>query len=113
MTGFWDRDLARDLDAIRDWGARAVVTLLENEEFALLRVEHLGKEVVRQNMLWWHLPIVDGSIPDEQCEHRWEVAGEDLRSGLRRGGDVLVHCRGGLGRRGTIGARHLIDGSGR
>jgi ADP-ribosyl-[dinitrogen reductase] hydrolase len=28
----WNRDLARDLDAIRDWGATAVVTLLEPEE---------------------------------------------------------------------------------
>lgn len=29
LSGYWDRDLALDLDAIRDWGAAAVVTLLE------------------------------------------------------------------------------------
>ena len=28
MSGYWDRDLSLDLDAIRDWGAAAVVTLL-------------------------------------------------------------------------------------
>jgi ADP-ribosyl-[dinitrogen reductase] hydrolase len=39
MTGGWDRDLNRDLDAIRDWGAAAVVTLLEPKELTLLRVE--------------------------------------------------------------------------
>jgi hypothetical protein len=31
------------------------------------------------------------------------------RSALRGGRDVLVHCRGGLGRAGTIGARLLIE----
>ena len=32
-----------------------------------------------------------------------------MRSILRRGSDVLVHCRGGLGRAGTIAARLLIE----
>jgi ADP-ribosyl-[dinitrogen reductase] hydrolase len=27
MSGEWDRDLTVDLDAVRDWGAAAVVTL--------------------------------------------------------------------------------------
>jgi hypothetical protein len=33
VTGAWNRDLALDLDAIRDWGAAAVVTLLEPSRF--------------------------------------------------------------------------------
>ena len=109
MSGAWDRDLARDLDTIRDWGAAAVVTLLEPKELTLLRVERLGEEVLRRNMLWFHLPIVDVSIPDERFEQEWDIAGEELRSILRRGSDVLVHCRGGLGRAGTIAARLLIE----
>jgi ADP-ribosyl-[dinitrogen reductase] hydrolase len=32
MTGGWERDLDTDLDAIRDWGAAAVVTLIEDHE---------------------------------------------------------------------------------
>jgi ADP-ribosyl-[dinitrogen reductase] hydrolase len=59
--------------------------------------------------LWFHLPIVDVSIPDERFEQEWDVAGEELRSMLRRKLDVLVHCRGGLGRAGTIAARLLIE----
>ncbi len=66
MSGEWDRDLALDLDTVRDWGAAAVVTLLEPKELTLLRVERLGEEVLRRNMLWFHLPIVDVSIPDER-----------------------------------------------
>jgi len=109
MTGEWDRDLALDLDAVRDWGAAAVVTLLEPKELTLLRVERLGEEVLRRNMLWFHLPIVDVSTPSEQFEQEWDVAGEDLRSMLRRRLDVMVHCRGGLGRAGTIAARLIIE----
>jgi ADP-ribosyl-[dinitrogen reductase] hydrolase len=109
LTGYWDRDLALDLDAIRNWGAAAVVTLLEPEELRLLRVERLGEEVSRRKMLWLHLPIVDVSIPDERFEEQWGVAGEKLRSILRRMLDVLVHCRGGLGRAGTIAARLLVE----
>ena len=65
--------------------------------WSLLRVEHLGKEVRRRKMLWFHLPIIDVSTPDEGFERRWEVAGDELRALLRSGRDVLVHCRGGLG----------------
>jgi ADP-ribosyl-[dinitrogen reductase] hydrolase len=109
MTGGWNRDLNRDLDTIRDWGAAAVVTLLEPEELKLLKVERLGEEVLRRDMLWFHLPIVDVSTPDERFEQAWDVAGEELRSILRSGSDVLVHCRGGLGRAGTIAARLLVE----
>ena len=109
MTGAWNRDLALDLDKIRDWGAAAVVTLLEPREFTLLRVEQLGEEVSRRNMQWFHLPIVDTKIPDEQFDQKWDVVAKDLCSILRRGSNVVVHCRGGLGRAGTITARLLIE----
>ena len=89
LTGYWDRDLALDLDVIRNWGAVAVVTLLEPEELRLLRVERLGEEVLRRKMLWFHLPIVDVSITDERFEEQLDVAGEKLRSILRRRLDVL------------------------
>jgi ADP-ribosyl-[dinitrogen reductase] hydrolase len=60
-------------------------------------------------MLWFHLPIVDVSIPDQRFEEKWGAALEELRSILRNGSDVLVHCRGGLGRAGTIASRLLIE----
>jgi hypothetical protein len=42
MSGEWERDLAVDLDAVRDWGAAAVITLVEPKELTLLKVERLG-----------------------------------------------------------------------
>ena len=109
MTGFWDRDLLLDLDAIRDWGAAAVVTLVEPKELILLRVESLGPEVHRRGMAWFHLPIVDATTPTAEFERQWNAAGAELRMLLRNGRDVLVHCRGGLGRAGMIAARLLVE----
>jgi hypothetical protein len=93
MTGYWDRDLDLDLDAIRDWGAAAVVTLLETREFALLRVERLGDEVMRRNMLWFHLPIIDVSTPDSRFEQQWETVGDELRAGLVAAWEVCERYR--------------------
>ena len=109
MTGAWERDLAMDLDAIRVWGATAVVTLLEPHELTLLKVEGLGVEVARRGMTWFHLPIVDVSVPTQTFEAQWEADGRALRALLRSGSDIVVHCRGGLGRAGTIAARLLVE----
>ena len=108
-SGAWNRDLATDLDMIRDWGAAAVVTLVEARELTMLRVERLGEEVLCRQMAWYHLPIVDVSTPDQSFEIAWRDAGEGLRAILRSGFDVVVHCRGGLGRAGTIAARLMAE----
>jgi ADP-ribosyl-[dinitrogen reductase] hydrolase len=108
-AGGWNRDLDTDLVAIRDWGAEIVVTLIENREFLLLDVADLPDATARQGMKWVHLPIRDVSVPDDCFEVQWRTAGAELRSVLRRGGSVLVHCRGGLGRAGTIAARLLVE----
>ena len=109
MTGVWDRDLGIDLDAIRAWGAAAVITLIAHEEFDLLGVETLGKEVALRQMIWFHLPIVDASTPDSKFERQWDAAAGKLHALIRNRQNVLVHCRGGLGRAGTIAARLLIE----
>jgi ADP-ribosyl-[dinitrogen reductase] hydrolase len=109
MTGAWDRDLGLDLDEIVNWGAKAVVTLLEQKELSLLRVEQLGAEVIHRKLLWFHLPIIDVSIPDKNFERNWSDACFKLIQLLRNGSNILLHCRGGLGRAGTIAARLLVE----
>ena len=109
ISGPWARDLDTDLDAIRAWGATAVVSLITDREIDYLRVPDLGKAVRERPMEWWHTPIPDGEPPDPTFESRWEVAGEAIRDRLRLGFDVLVHCKGGLGRAGTIAARLLVE----
>ena len=86
-----------------------MVTLVEDHELVSLKVQHLGTEVQTRNMTWHHLPIRDVSVPCAQFEAQWHERGEALRSLLRHGFKVLVHCKGGLGRAGTIAARLLAE----
>ena len=105
----WSRDLAADLDVVREWNAAAVVTLITPSEMKRFQVDGLGEGVADRAMGWWHLPIPDGTPPGSDFEKRWETAGPALRQLLHFGFDVLIHCRGGLGRAGTVGARLLIE----
>lgn len=105
----WDRDLDIDLDAIRAWGAEIVVSLVERHEIEFLDVRGLPEAVERYGMKWVHLPIRDVSVPDATFEAAWAATGRELRNCLRRGGSILIHCRGGLGRTGTIAGRLLVE----
>lgn len=103
------RDLASDLSSIRAWGATALVTLLDADEFDLLNVPRLGDMAEAAGLDWYHLPIPDMAPPGWQFERRWIYAGIRLRRLLRRGGRVVIHCRVGLGRSGTIAARLMVE----
>lgn len=108
-TGSWNRDLATDIRAISDWGATTLVTLIEGHEIEALKVPGIEAECQRHGIDWLHLPIPDVSTPTDECEAEWVTVGEGLRSRLRIGFNVLVHCKGGLGRAGTIAARLLVE----
>jgi len=107
--GLWSRDLAADLGSLRTWGAQVMVTLLEKDEFDLLHVPRLGEMAESAGLDWYHLPIPDMAAPGWQFERRWVYAGVRLRRLLRRGGKVVIHCRVGLGRSGTIAARLMAE----
>ena len=113
MSGATARDLDTDLDAVRGWGASAVVTLITEEEIDHLGVHDIREAVRDRHMEWWHAPIPDGMPPGANFEEAWTVAGDAIRDRLRLGFDVLVNCKGGLGRAGTVAARLLVELGGR
>ena len=108
-TGAWARDLDLDLDAISEWGAKLILTLVESAELNSLKVPHLGEAVLKRGLQWKHLPIADYSIPTDEFEAQWATHGQEVRAMLRNGEDILVHCKGGLGRAGMIAARLLVE----
>lgn len=103
------RDLDADLDAIRAWGAGAVVTLIEPDEAARLGVAGLGEGVRARGFAWHPVPVPDMQPPGAAFERLWGTVEPALIDRLRAGGRVLIHCRAGLGRTGTVAARLLLE----
>lgn len=108
-AGTWQRDMKTDLTSIARWGAVAVVTLMSQAELEQYRAGDLGSSCELLGMEWYSLPIKDSQVPDRTFENAWVYAGLRLRAHLRQGKNVLLHCRGGLGRSGTIAARLLVE----
>jgi ADP-ribosyl-[dinitrogen reductase] hydrolase len=108
-SGSWERDLRIDIQAVKSWGATTWLNLLTDKEMLDLKVEDLGIAVKRSGMRYFCLPIEDVDVPDATFEKSWKTAGAQLREELMRGGKVLIHCRGGLGRSGMIAARLIVE----
>ena len=108
-TGVWSRNLDLDLRSIIDWGASGLVTLMRDGELRMLGVPRLGQRAGDLGLAWYHLPIDDGRIPDRVFEQAWTRVGPALCAQLESGRHLVLHCRGGIGRSGTIAARLLID----
>jgi len=111
LSGPWERDLKEDLEVVRSWGAEIWLNLLTREEMARLGVGDMREVVERLGggIRYFHLPIEDTRVPDPQFEERWKDAGREIRDALIDGRRVLIHCKGGLGRTGTIAARLLVE----
>ena len=109
MTAFHRRDLATDLDVIAAWNAAAVVTLVEAHELNALGIAAIGAEVRLRHMEWHHWPIGDYQVPEAAFMAAWPARSAALRGLLSRGGRVLLHCKGGLGRAGSVAARLLVE----
>lgn len=104
-----DRRIALHLRQLQDWGAAALVSLLEEYEFELLNVTRLGSHVERSGMEWLHLPIEHHALPDEWFEMHWTYVSHRILQLLSQGRRVAIHCRAGFGRTGTVTARLLME----
>jgi ADP-ribosyl-[dinitrogen reductase] hydrolase len=111
LSGVWDRSLEDDMKAIKAFGALALVTLMPDSELQSLRVSphQIRDKASELGVDWYQLPIPDAGIPDQSFEDLWADAGLRLRALLKAGHNIVIHCKGGLGRTGTVAARLLIE----
>jgi ADP-ribosylglycohydrolase len=103
----WDRDLGVDLDRLRTVaGVDLLVTLLEDWELVRLQIPTLVGEAGARGIPVLRLPIPDGSPPPVLAAVQATL--RQVGAALAAGHSVVFHCRGGLGRAGTLTACALI-----
>lgn len=104
----WRRDLATDLDRlVKVYGIDVLVCLVEDHELLGLGIPRLVAEAESRGMTVHRLPIRDVDVPDRMAPVRDLVA--TIADHARAGRSVVIHCRGGLGRAGTIAGCFLVD----
>jgi len=102
------RHVGRDLDQLKVQAKIDVlVPLIEAFEFSKYGVPNLIGEATARGMTVKHYPIQDVNIPKDMSATRALVKG--LVADLEEGKNVCIHCKGGLGRTGTISACILVE----
>ena len=107
--GWWDRDLDTDLKRLRDdYSCDVLVSLMEDHEYRWLHIEDLFERAPSHGIAVLRFPINDGHPPhDGEMLQFLELIGQILEA-ARAGQTVVIHCRGGLGRTGTVAAACLV-----
>ena len=101
--------LEGDLRAVAAFRPDAIVTLMSAQELRLLGRADLPEALAAAASQWHHLALRAGGAPDARFERQWTYAGHRLRSVLRRGGRVLIHCDDGGVRARWLAARLLRE----
>ena len=103
----WERDLGADLDRlVLVHGAQVLVPLIEDHELRSLGIEPLVAEAERRGLVVDRLSIRDGGLPGRRAATDLVAR---ISAHLDAGRTVVVHCRGGFGRAGTIGGCTLVS----
>jgi protein-tyrosine phosphatase len=106
-NAYWCRSLKDDLELLHgEYGIKAIVSLLEDHEYPELHIERYVPEAVAAGMIVMRVPIPDMGVPKDVDAIRRAV--ETILSMRTAGHNVAIHCRGGHGRAGTIGACVLV-----
>lgn len=107
IFGRHDRTLATDAQALRDaWGIGLLVLLVEDHELSRFGVQDIEQIMAGVGIDVLRLPIPDGGVPADGDAARELV--RTIHARLAAGDNVVIACRGGLGRTGTIAACTVV-----
>ena len=87
-----------------------LLSLVEEHEFdEYCSKKLLETEAYKRSIIWHHFPVADMDVPKKNVLERISSLRTDLTEVITSGNSVAIHCKGGLGRSGTIAAIILID----
>jgi len=102
----WERNLEADLEALVHAGASVLVSLLEESELARYAIQDLYPSARKHGLEVLRMPIPDGGLPRSLVEV--DELLDAMESLEAKGAHLVIHCRGGLGRTGTIAGCYLV-----
>ncbi len=109
MRGRWERDLSADLRALEEEHETDVlVSLMEDHEYRGYQISGLLEQDNIGSIKILRFAIEDMGVPQEAESEGFEAFVQDVVQRMERGQNVVVHCRGGLGRTGTLAACVLV-----
>ncbi|RPJ69687.1 MAG: protein phosphatase [Acidobacteria bacterium] len=107
--GLSARDLEADLQRLRDhYHCDLLVSLMEPHEYEWLGMADLFDRARAWGVATVHFPIVDVDAPKPDEMPEFSKLVEQILTTARAGKTVVIHCRGGLGRSGTVAAACLV-----
>jgi protein-tyrosine phosphatase len=109
VRGRWERDLAADMRVLEEEHETDVlVSLMEDHEYRGYRIPELLEQESIGNIEILRFAIEDMGVPREAESERFQTFVQDVVRRLEEDQNVVVHCRGGLGRTGTLAACVLV-----
>ena len=98
------------LNLFKNNNCSSIVSFVEDKEFEKLSgKKYFVKKVYENKLNWYHLPISDLNAPNQEFKQKWEITKVLLKNELLEGKNIILHCRGGKGRAGTVAAILLVD----
>lgn len=109
QRGRWDRDLKADLRILREeYAADVLVSVMEEHEYRGYKIPELFEQDLMEGVEVLRFAIEDMNVPREAEAKEYEALIKGIANRMREGQNVVVHCRGGLGRTGTVAACVLV-----
>jgi len=107
--GGWHRDLEADLQRLREeYRCDVLVSLMEPHEYDMLGIAGLFDSCAECGIEVVHFPIPDLCAPPPDAMERFADLVSAILDSVRAGKTVVIHCRGGIGRTGTVAACCLV-----
>ena len=107
---FQQHILLNQLSAFVNFNCSTVVSLVEDSEFdQLCEKKIFVRNIYQHNLKWIHMPIADLKVPNHEFKQKWLITKTLLKNELIEGKNIVLHCKGGIGRSGTIAALILIE----